>query len=248
MSIQSIERVNVLNIPVDTVTMTDALNYVEYSVEENQLQRYVLAINPEKVMTLRNNEQLLSAFRKASLLIPDGIGVVMAMKLLFQKNIERVAGADLMQNICALAAKKGYGIFIYGSKEEVNRTAAVKLMERYPGIRITGRSHGYVSESDMTNLEREINESGADILFVALGSPMQENWIKTHLPKLNVKICQGIGGTLDTIAGNVKRAPVVFQKVGLEWFYRLLTDPRRIRRQMVLPKFALEVMREKYSG
>jgi len=248
MSIQSIERVNVLNIPVDTVTMTDALNYVQYSVEENQLQRYVLAINPEKVMTLRNNEQLLSAFRKASLLIPDGIGVVMAMKLLFQKNIERVAGADLMQNICALAAKKGYGIFIYGSKEEVNRTAAVKLMERYPGIRIMGRSHGYVSENDMTNLEREINESGADILFVALGSPMQENWIKTHLPKLNVKICQGIGGTLDTIAGNVKRAPVVFQKVGLEWFYRLLTDPRRIRRQMVLPKFALEVMREKYSG
>lgn len=248
MSIQSIERVNVLDIPVDTVTMTDALNYVQYSVEENHLHRYVLAINPEKVMTLRNDEKLLSAFRKASLLIPDGIGVVMAMKLLFQKNVERVAGADLMQNICALAAKKNYGIFLYGSKEEVNKAAAVKLMERYPGIRIMGRSHGYVSENDMTNLVRKINESGADILFVALGSPMQENWIKKHLPKLNIKICQGIGGTLDTIAGNVKRAPVAFQKAGLEWFYRLLADPKRIRRQMLLPKFAFEVIRERYFG
>jgi N-acetylglucosaminyldiphosphoundecaprenol N-acetyl-beta-D-mannosaminyltransferase len=90
-----------------------------------------------------------------------------------------------------------------------------------------------------------INRSGADILFIALGSPKQEQWIGRYLPGLNVKVCQGIGGTLDTIAGTVKRAPLIFQRVGLEWFYRLITEPKRLRRQLMLPVFAFNVVKEK---
>lgn len=150
-----------------------------------------------------------------------------------------------MPNICREAAKKGYKIFLYGSKEDINKSAFEKLQNIYPGIQIVGRANGYLKDDEMPNLMKEINQSGADILFVALGSPKQEQWIEANLPKLNVKVCQGIGGTLDTIAGRVERAPVFFRKAGLEWLYRLIREPKRIRRQSALPIFALKILKEK---
>jgi N-acetylglucosaminyldiphosphoundecaprenol N-acetyl-beta-D-mannosaminyltransferase len=119
------------------------------------------------------------------------------------------------------------------------------LKERYPGLKIAGRSDGYVKEDDMTALIDQINESQADILFIALGSPKQEKWFMTHKDALkHVRVCQGIGGTLDTIGGNVKRAPASWCRYNLEWLYRLLSEPKRIRRQIVLPIFAFLVFKE----
>ena len=157
----------------------------------------------------------------------------------------RVPGSELMPKLCELAARKGYGVFLFGSKEEVNQESAEKLVQRYPGLRIAGRANGYLKEEEMPKLVGRINASGAKILFVALGSPKQEQWIQKWLPQLDVGICQGIGGTLDTIVGTVKRAPPLFCRFGLEWFYRLITNPKRIRRQMVLPVFAWMVIKEK---
>jgi N-acetylglucosaminyldiphosphoundecaprenol N-acetyl-beta-D-mannosaminyltransferase len=167
------------------------------------------------------------------------------MRWLHGLKAARVPGSELMPCLCELAARKGYGVFIYGSREEVSREAAKKLVQRYPGLRISGRADGYLKEEEMPALVQQINTSGAEILFVALGSPKQEQWINKWLPQLNVKICQGIGGTLDTIVGTVKRAPAVFCRFGLEWFYRLITDPKRISRQIVLPVFAWMVIKEK---
>lgn len=240
-----IERVRVLGIPVDVVDMETSISKIDDWISSDFRGNYICAVNPEKVDILRKNDQLKSIFEKASLLIPDGIGVVMAIRLLYGKKIGRVPGSDLMPRLCAESVKKGYKIFIYGSKEEVSRQAVESLQQKHPGIRIVGRCNGFLKENEMPDLINRINRSEADILFVALGSPKQEIWMKNYLPQLKVKICQGVGGTLDTITGNVKRAPVFFQKMGLEWFFRLLREPSRISRQMILPKFALQVLKEK---
>jgi len=238
-------RCEVLGIPVDCVTMEGALGYTERLIECGEKRQYILAINPEKVMILLKDEGLRKTFADAALLIPDGIGVVWAMRRLHGFAAVRVPGSELMPNLCALAARKGYGIFLFGSKEEVNRGAAERLAQRYPGLKIAGRANGYLKEEEMPGLVERINASGAKILFVALGSPKQEQWIQRWLPELNVAICQGIGGTLDTIVGTVKRAPPIFCRLGLEWFYRLITDPSRARRQAVLPVFAWKVIKNK---
>jgi len=154
-----------------------------------------------------------------------------------------------MGQICRLAAEKGYGIFMFGASEEVSRKTAEVLPERYPGLRIVGRAHGYLRDDEMPALVERINASGAQILFLALGSPRQEKWYATHRDALKtVRVCQGIGGTLDTIAGNVKRAPEIWCRWNLEWLYRLLDDPRRWKRQRVLPVFATRVLIEKING
>jgi N-acetylglucosaminyldiphosphoundecaprenol N-acetyl-beta-D-mannosaminyltransferase len=238
-------RTEVLGVPVDCITMDGALDFAERLIDDGSKGQYILAVNPEKVMVLRNNDALRKTFSGAAMLIPDGIGVVWAMRWLKGLNAFRVPGSELMPKLCELAARKGYGIFLFGSKEEVSRGAAEKLVQRYPGLRIAGRANGYLKEEEMPELIERINASGAEILFVALGSPKQEQWIQKWLPQLNVKICQGIGGTLDTIVGTVKRAPELFCRFGLEWFYRLITNPKRIRRQIVLPVFALRVLKEK---
>lgn len=231
--------------PVDIVDMTGALKYIDDLIQSNRNGNYIFAINAEKVMALQNDPFLRNMAENASLLVPDGIGAVLAIKLLHGIKISRVPGADLMQNICKEAAKKGYRIFIYGAKDDVNKDAVERLKKTYPGLNIVGRCSGYITEERMNELINQINESGADILFVALGSPKQERWIQDYLPKLNIKVCQGIGGTLDTIVGHVKRAPESFQKLGLEWLYRLLKEPRRIRRQLVIPVFVFNILKEK---
>jgi N-acetylglucosaminyldiphosphoundecaprenol N-acetyl-beta-D-mannosaminyltransferase len=186
-------------------------------------------------------------FRHADLLVPDGIGIVLAARILHKADLERVPGCELMQNICALSAEKGYKLFIYGGKEGVNKKAVEILRLRHPSISIVGRSHGYVPQEEMGGLIDKINASGAQILFVALGSPAQEKWISTHKDELHyIRVCQGIGGTLDVIAGNVKRAPEIYCRLGLEWLYRLMDDPKRAGRQKVLPLFAWRVFRERF--
>jgi N-acetylglucosaminyldiphosphoundecaprenol N-acetyl-beta-D-mannosaminyltransferase len=147
-----------------------------------------------------------------------------------------------MQAICAIAPERGYRIFVYGASEEVSADAVQKLRVRYPGINIVGRANGYVKEVDMPALVQRINALRPDILFVALGSPRQEEWLHRWLPELKVKVCQGIGGTLDTIVGRVKRAPAAWQRLGLEWLYRLVRQPSRIVRQAVLIRFVWDMV------
>ena len=241
-----IERCLVLNTPVDCVDMTQAREFVRSAVKERTEPGFILAVNPEKVFVLRQDAFLKDFFDHAALLIPDGIGMVKALKILYGKKVSRCPGADLMQNICKDAPGCGYRIFIYGSSEEVNRRACSILRERHPGIQIVGRANGFVKPEEMDELVAAINRSQADILFIAMGSPRQEKWMSEYASRLTtVKICQGIGGTLDTIAGTVKRAPMFWQRLGLEWFYRLLCQPSRFARQLRCFKFAIEVYRQK---
>jgi N-acetylglucosaminyldiphosphoundecaprenol N-acetyl-beta-D-mannosaminyltransferase len=240
-----VNRVTILGAPVDCLDMITAIELVEAHIRESHSTAAVLAVNPEKVYALRDNQFLADFFAQSAILIPDGIGVVLAMRLKGYR-AARVPGADLMQEICALAAVRGYRIFIYGAKEDVNRGAVERLRERLPSLQIVGRANGYVKEEDMAHLVAQINESKAEILFVALGSPRQEEWMDQHLGQLQaVRICQGIGGTLDAIVGSVKRAPVVMQMLNLEWLFRLVQQPTRARRQVKLLRFVWEIGMDK---
>ena len=241
------ERLHVLGTPVDAVDMNAALAFVADAVKTRTSAGAILAVNPEKVFVLRQDTFLKDFFEKAALLIPDGIGIVKALKILYGRKISRCPGADLMQNICKEAPQTGYKIFIYGSSEEVNAGACEKLRQRCPGIQIVGRSNGFVPAEKMDQLVAQINDSQADILFIAMGSPKQEKWMSKYaLCLTTVKICQGIGGTLDTIVGTVKRAPEFWQAIGLEWFYRLLCQPSRFQRQLRCFKFGIEVYRQRF--
>ena len=239
------ERIEVLGVPLDLVNMSGALVVAESLINGDATAGCVLAVNPEKVIALRKDKWLLEFFRDAALLIPDGIGVVWAAQTLSGTKFDRVPGADLMQNLCALAAEKGYKVFFYGANEEVSAKAVDILKVRYAGLEVVGRQNGYVHQAEMDAMVDEINVSGAQILFVALGSPRQEKWVAEYGGRLQVKVIQGIGGTLDTITGHVKRSPESWQRLNLEWFYRLVKEPKRIRRQIVLPLFAFMVLKQK---
>jgi N-acetylglucosaminyldiphosphoundecaprenol N-acetyl-beta-D-mannosaminyltransferase len=241
-------RVSVLGVPVDCVDMTRTLAAVDDMVAGG-LPRTILAVNPEKVMKAQHDPVLRGALDDAGLLIPDGIGVVFAVRMLWGEHISRVPGSELMPAICALAAQRGYKVFLFGASREVNEQAVAKLQHQYPGIPIVGHHDGYVDEAGMPRLIDEINLCGAQILFVALGSPKQELWMEKYLLQLHhVRVCQGVGGTFDVIAGRVRRAPALFRHANLEWFYRLITDPKRALRQVALPQFTLAVFRAKLSS
>lgn len=237
-------RVRVLGVPVDRVDMASAIAWVTARMGRDGPPSTVLAVNPEKVFAIRKDPFLARFFEDAAVLLPDGIGVVLATRALHGRGATRVPGVELMDALCAEAAGNGWGIYLYGAQADVNRRAAAALAERHQGIRIVGRSDGYVPEEGMETLVADINASGAQLLFVALGSPRQERWMDRHLPALQVKVVQGVGGSLDVITGDVPRAPAAFRRVGLEWFYRLLKQPSRWRRQIVYPVFAVFVAGE----
>lgn len=242
-----VKRIELLGVPVDCVTMDQALDWAD-SMMKGHHPCTILAVNPEKVMRAQEDGKLLDQLCAADLLIPDGIGIVLAARLLGLGHAERVPGSELMPKLCERGASKGYTVFLFGASAEVNQQAVAVLRERYPGIRIVGSHHGYVKDEDMPAVINLINECQPDLLFVALGSPHQELWMASYLPKLKVKVCQGVGGTFDVIAGRVRRAPKFFRSLHLEWFYRLASNPRRIRRQTALPLFAFHVLRKRLIG
>lgn len=233
--------------PIDLVTFERTLQIASEMLESSETHT-ILATNPEKVVAAQKNPELLNALESASLVIPDGIGVVLAARLLGLGNSGRVPGADLMPELCALAASLDRSVFCYGAKPGVSAQAASLLTERIPNLRVAGTAHGFVKEREMDGLIGEINESGADILFVALGSPRQELWMQTYRDKLDVRICQGVGGTFDAICGNPKRAPRIVRAMYLEWLYRLCTQPKRLGRQSALPRFVGQTLRAAISN
>jgi N-acetylglucosaminyldiphosphoundecaprenol N-acetyl-beta-D-mannosaminyltransferase len=235
------EHIDLLGVPIHLLNMQTAPAHVRdmFNIAKTQL---IIAANPEKVIAAQRNPELLQALNEAALVIPDGIGVVAAARLLHKGQIDRVPGADLMPEICRLAAEQGKSVFLYGSEHGIASRAAELLQERYPGLIVAGTQHGYVSDDQMLQVIDKINASGAHVLFVGLGSPRQEIWMYRNMERLNVRVCQGVGGSFDAICGTIKRAPAIFQRLNLEWFYRLITQPRRLSRQLALPRFVIQVL------
>lgn len=241
------KRVEILGVPVDVVDMKQSLLVVDEMVKGDSANT-VIAVNPEKIIKAQDDPGLLKFLNNAGLIIPDGIGAVLATRIFYGCSISRVPGAELMPAICEQSLHKNYKLYLLGASPTVNQRAISELKISYPGINIVGSHHGFFSDSDMPEIISDINDSNADIIFIALGSPRQELWMETYLPQLNVKVCQGVGGTFDVLAGEVNRAPKVFRLLNLEWFYRLMSQPSRLMRQTALPKFVYLVLRKKLLG
>lgn len=241
------KRIEILGVPVDCLTMDQTIELAGSALTGDVAQS-VVAVNPEKVMRARVDRRLRDQLQRAAVLIPDGIGVVAAARMLGLGQFNRVPGSELMPKLCDLAARTGRSVFLFGATPEVNERTVKVLRERYRGLKIAGAQHGYLKDDEMPCLIDRINKSKTDILFVALGSPKQEAWIDRYLPQLNVKLCQGVGGTFDVIAGHVKRAPAAFRAVHLEWFYRLMANPNRLARQSALPGFVFQIFKQRVTG
>ncbi|MBX9968550.1 MULTISPECIES: WecB/TagA/CpsF family glycosyltransferase [Priestia] len=231
---------NILGIDVCSDTYDELAVKLLQDIDKGR-KSFIVAINPEKIMKAQEDRELKSLLNQATYQIPDGIGVILASKLKKGRIRERVTGIDMMLKLCKEATNNGKRIFLYGAKPGIADEAKAKLEEMFPGILIVGTLNGYEKNEEV--IEHTINDSGAEIVFVALGSPAQENWIIAHKEKLNPSVYQGVGGSFDVISGRLNRAPAVFQKFGLEWLYRLLKEPWRWKRQLELPRFLLRVLR-----
>ncbi|MEW6662558.1 MAG: WecB/TagA/CpsF family glycosyltransferase [Bacillota bacterium] len=236
------KKVSILGVRVDAVTMPETLNIIEGFIQEGK-PRHVITLNAEIIHRAWQEPSLKEIIDQAHLVTPDGSGVVWAAKKLGTPVPERVTGIDLVQALLPLAAQKGWSLYFYGGKPGVAEEAARRLKEQHPGLIIAGTSHGYLSEQDKHHLLVDIKAKKPHILLVALGAPRQEHWIRQHLAGLNVPVSIGVGGTLDVLSGRVKRAPAAFQKLKMEWLYRLLKEPWRARRMLALPKFTLAVLK-----
>lgn len=238
-------RIRVLGVEFDDVTMDEAVER-GMSMLETEKPDYVVTPNPETVMTCREDPGALEAVKNASLVLPDGIGVIYGSKLLGRPLRERVPGADFALRMMERMAKTGKSAFLLGAKPGVAELAAKNLLERFPGLVIAGTNDGYFKD-DGPVIEK-INTAAPDFLLVCLGVPRQEKWMADNRDRLNVRLMAGLGGSLDVYAGVVERAPESWQRMNLEWLYRLKKEPKRIGRMMKLPKFMFCVMGEKIRG
>ena len=241
------EKVSVRGLAFDNITMAEALAFAEKTMNGETL-RLVFTPNAEIAQTCVENEEIKALIGSADLLLPDGAGVVMASKILGTPLKEKVAGIDFAEGVLALAEILGRKVFLLGGKPNIAEKAKEKLLEKYPELMIVGTHDGYFRKTGTENdaVLQKIRESGAEILFVCLGAPAQEKWLSENKENLTgVRLAAGLGGSLDVFAGIVKRAPKFFIKMKLEWFYRLLKEPRRLGRMMKLPKYILGAYREK---
>lgn len=232
------EKVEIVGVMIDRVTMSEAVRKLSGFLQGERCNM-VFTPNSEILMDAVKDRELEDILNKGQLVVPDGIGVVIASKFYGTPLEERVAGFDLMSRLFVLADERKSKIFMLGGKEGVAQEAAEKLKLRFPGLEVVGIRNGYFDSGDEAAIIDEINKSGADILLAALGAPKQEKFIFRHHDALKVKIAMGVGGSLDVLAGRAQRAPDFYQKAGLEWFYRLIKEPWRLGRMMRLPKFII---------
>ncbi len=223
----------------NNVTLGEAADMTDAFLSEAG-NHMVVTPNAEIAYLAKNTKRLRDIINASELTVADGIGVVYASKIYRTPVKEKVAGVELGEEVIARAAKSGRGIFFLGGKPGVAELAAEKLSEKYRGINFCGMHDGYFKDDD--EIVRMINESGAEILFVCLGAPKQEYWMADNKDRLNVRLMLGLGGALDAYAGTVKRAPEIWIKLGLEWFYRLIKEPWRAKRMLALPKYMFAVI------
>lgn len=234
------ERVNILGVGVDAVTMAQAVRKVENLIAEKK-SSIVATANAEMLMRATQDEDLKKILNSAALVVPDGAGTVWAAHHLGFDMPERVAGFDLVQELMKIAPSKGIKFFLFGSAPGVADKAKIKAEELYTGIKIVGTRNGFFSAEDEAEIISQIKNSQPDILLAALGVPKQEKWLFAHKDELKIPVSIGVGGTFDVMAGVVKRAPLWMQKAKLEWLYRAMLQPSRAGRLTALPKFVLKV-------
>ena len=246
------EIINIRGVNFCNVTLAEAADWAADTLTSSpDTPRAVFTPNSEIVQLCIEENEYYALINSADLIIPDGIGVIKASRILGTPLKEKVAGIELGEQVLRIAAEQGYSVYFLGAKPGVAEQAAQKMQEKYPALTVAGIHDGYFKKEGEENeaVLAEIRAAAPDVLYVCLGVPAQEKWIDANRPALgSVKLCLALGGSLDVWAGNVKRAPKLFIRLGLEWFYRLCCEPKRIGRMMKLPKFLFGTYAEKWRG
>ena len=241
------ERVEILGVKVDAVTMAQAVECVANLIAAGK-SSIVATANAEMLLRATHDAELKTILNAADLVVPDGAGTVWAARHLGKQMPERVAGFDLVQELMKLAPARAWKFFLFGSAPGIADKAKLKAEALYPGIKIVGVRNGYFTAADEPEIIAQIKNSRADILLAALGVPKQEKWLAAHLNDLQIPVSIGVGGTFDVMAGVVKRAPLWMQRARLEWLFRAMLQPSRAGRLLALPKFVLKVHKQKVNG
>jgi len=239
--------VTVMGIPVVPFETYDhALGCIEAAIDSDR-KALCVAVNPIKMYRAWHEPELLSLLRQTDINICDGIGVSFASRILNSRGIPRITGCDLFFRLLSLATRKRWGVYLLGASTESNAAARLGLQKMYPHLRIVGWHDGYFEDS--SEIVEHINASGAELLFVAMGSPKQEHWIWRHRQLINASFCMGVGGSFDVASGSVKRAPRIFRATGTEFLFRFAMEPyKRLTHQGILLRFLLRVLGSKLSG
>lgn len=243
------DKLSIMGVRIDNVSMNEVLSQAEQKIENDE--KYIIYTpNTEIIMMCQKDKEFLNMMNKSDINVPDGVGLIYAGKIKKFSLKEKVAGYDLSINLLKMADKKGLKLYAVGGRPGVAETAMKNVQKKYPGIKIVGAHHGYFKGTHLGKFGHEeekaliedINKHKPHILFVGFGAKKQEQWIEYNKDLINANIIIGNGGTLDGLAGIVKRAPDIFINLGLEWLYRLIKEPKRITRQIVLPVFMFKVI------
>ncbi len=243
------DSIKIFGVRIHNTTLVEVTSLLREYLKVDKLS-VIYTPNTEIVMAAKDDVGLRTLLNKADLVIPDGIGLIYGSKIKKKPLKERVTGFDTSMKLLEIANENSYSIFLLGGKEGVSKTASENIKADYPNIQIAGYQNGYFKGSHLGLVDHEeekailqiINKANPDIIFVGLGFPMQEKWIDANKDRLNSRVIIGNGGVMDILAGNAKRAPKIYMDLGLEWLYRLIKNPSRIKRQMALPKFVLQVL------
>jgi len=239
-----LDCVEILGVHVHRVSMVQTLSMLESMALDGQ-RNHVVTVNPEFIITAQKNHIFRDVLNRASLAIPDGIGVVWASKILRKPIPERVAGVDMVEQFAAIASRYKLRVFFLGAAPGIAERAAQVLQHQHPGFIIAGTYAGSPRLEDDDEICKRIQATSPHVLLVAYGAPQQDLWISRNMKRLNVPISIGVGGTFDYITGVVVRAPRWVQNMGLEWFHRLIKQPHRFQRMLALPRFAIAVLMQR---
>lgn len=230
-------RMKFLNTQVDNLTMDEAIDRIDKLII-NKKPSYVVTPNVDHIVKLENDIEFQQVYKDADLILTDGMPLIWISKLKKMPIKEKVSGSDLFPQVCSLASKKGYKVFLLGAAEGIADKAAKNLMEKYNGLEVVGTyspSYGFEkNEDEIENIINIINTTKPDILAVGLGAPKQEKFLYKYKDKLNVPVSLAIGASIDFEAGNIDRAPIWMQNTGLEWFYRLMKEPKRMFKRYLI--------------
>lgn len=237
----------ILGVPFADITPEEAVEKA-VSYLNNNGKSMIFTPNPEMVMEARKNEEFMEILNTSTMNVPDGIGIVYGSKFTSSPIKHRVAGYDLVQDVFDKMKDMGKTAYFFGGAPGIADRAKEAMEAKHKGLKVVGTANGYFDDKREKEIIAEINELKPDLLLVGIGFPKQEKWIYTHIRDLNIKTAVGVGGSFDVMSGNVKRAPKFFINHGLEWFYRLITQPSRFVRMMQLPLFMLVVIKSKFFG
>jgi N-acetylglucosaminyldiphosphoundecaprenol N-acetyl-beta-D-mannosaminyltransferase len=239
------DRATLLGCDIDRLDMDETLERCREYLDNGHFAQH-MSINAAKLVSLRADERMRRIVAGCDLVSADGQSIVWASRLLGDPLPTRVAGIDLMERLLGLAEIHGYRVYILGAREEVLRTAVAKIEERYPKLELAGYRNGYFAEHEAGQIADEIRASRADLLFIAMTSPRKEYFLAACGARSGARLAMGVGGSIDVMAGLTRRAPRAWQRLGLEWLYRLLQEPRRLARRYAVTnlRFASMVVRE----